>query len=261
MKLLMSVLAVLWGCQVWAWGPEGHMIVAQLAENQLTTSAKAKVQKLLQGQSLASVSNWADSIKGQAEWAMTKSWHFVDVPDGGSYEEVPHAEEGDVIVAITSMITTLKKPGASPQDQQNALKFLIHFVGDIHQPLHVGRPSDRGGNDIKVVFEGRNQNLHSLWDSGLISISHMDYVQYTQYLESLRAWGLAPAPYDLKEVPFSTIISEDMNAREAIYNFGSHGNGPIVLNRDYLTRNQTVLNTHLLKGGKRLAAILNQIYQ
>ena len=261
MKLLLSFLLLATGIQAWAWGPDGHMIVAQIAENQLTPTVKTKVQKILAGQSMASVSTWADSIKGQAEWAMTKPWHFVDVPDGASYENIPHSEDGDVIVAITNMISVLKKSSSATQDQQNALKFLIHFVGDIHQPLHVGRPSDRGGNDVKVVFEGRSQNLHALWDTGLFSISHMDYIQDTQYLESLRAWGLAPAPYDIKEIPFSAIITENMGARDQIYSFKPSGAGPVVLDRQYLTRNQAVLNSHLLKGGKRLAAILNQIYQ
>ncbi len=241
---------------VWAWGPEGHMVVAQIAENQLTETAKKNVAKLLPGQTLASVANWADSIKGQSEWAHTKPWHYADVPDGENYDSITHSPEGDVITAITQMINVLKDQRASETDKQNALKFIVHFVGDIHQPLHVGRPDDHGGNSIKVTFEGLNTNLHQLWDSGMITKQQMDYVQYTHYLET---HGFMAPSTEIPEIPFRQIVTEDMAARKQMYDF--KGSNNVVLDASYMNANLDTMNSRLLLGGKRLAGILNSVFK
>lgn len=241
--------------QSWAWGPQGHMVVAQIAENNLTPSAKAAIKKILNNQSLASVANWADTVKSKGEWAHTKSWHFVDIEDGDDYTTAEHNHEGDVIGAITDMVKALSQRNIDPVSKENALKFIVHFVGDIHQPLHVGRPEDRGGNDISITFEGRNSNLHALWDSLMLSKSPLDYKAYADWLESGK--GFVP-PYDLPAFSFSTIISEDMEARTAIYNF-SITNGPIQVSNAYYKRNVDLMNRQLLTGGKRLATLINSI--
>lgn len=242
-----------------AWGPEGHMIVAQIAQDQLTPNALKATQKILNNQDLAEVSNWADSIKGKPEWQHTKPWHFVDIPDGEDYGTTEHSEDGNIISAVTDMVAILKSSASSAQDKQNALKFIVHFMGDIHQPLHVGRPEDRGGNDIRVVFLGRNMNLHSLWDSGMIGQQRMDYMKYARYLQGQSTFT---APYDLPEVSFSKIVEEDMGCRKEIYNFKPvDDNGPIRLEESYLKRNLETMNERLLTGGKRLATMLNLIFK
>jgi hypothetical protein len=241
-----------------AWGPEGHMIVAQIAQDQLTPKALKQTQAILNGQELPAVANWADSIKSKPEWQHSKPWHFIDIPDGGDYETAEHSENGNVVTAITDMVKVLKTTTSTAEEKANALKFLVHFVGDMHQPLHVGRPDDVGGNSIKVVFMGRNMNLHSLWDSGMISQQNMDYMKYARFLQGK---SLFTAPYDLPEISFSKIIEEDMGSRKDIYNFKPVDNGPIQLEESYLKRNLETMNERLLTGGKRLATMLNMIYK
>jgi hypothetical protein len=260
MKSIITLsLALLCLQNVYAWGPEGHMIVGKIAEEQLSPAAKLAVSKLLPGTNLAAVSTWADQIKDQPAWVQTKPWHFIDVADGRSYESITHAPEGDVITAIDQYSAVLKDSTSSTLDRQNALKFLVHFVGDIHQPLHVGRPNDHGGNMIKVLFEGRKTNLHQLWDSGMILQQNMDYVQYAHYLQTH-----GPASFkkftEVVEIPYKQIITDDMAARAEMYKFAKALNGTVTLDAAYMNRNITTMNTQLLQGGKRLAALLNSIF-
>lgn len=258
MRRVFALLIVIITSQAWAWGPQGHMVVAQVAENNLSPTAKSAVRKLLQNQSLAEVANWADFIKSKKEWAHTKPWHFVTIEDGEDYSTSEHNHEGDVVGAITEMVEILKRRDSSAVSKENALKFIVHFVGDIHQPLHVGRGDDRGGNDIRINFEGRNSNLHALWDTLMIMKSPLDYIAYARWLESEKAFS---PPYDLPSFTFSTIISEDMEARSAIYNFSPTMEGPIRVTDAYYKRNLALMNRQLLSGGKRLAALLNSLFK
>lgn len=243
---------------VYAWGPVGHMIVGQIAEDQLTIKAKKAIDQLLEGRSLADVSNWADTIKGRPEWAKTKPWHFVDIPDGQTYDSIPHSHDGDIISALNEMVSTVKTSGpAELINKQQALMFIIHFMGDIHQPLHVGRPDDQGGNTISLMFENRKMNLHSLWDSGMITIQQMDYLTYAR---TLQARNFLYAPIEASEIPFDTIVNENMSVRKQIYMFDTVPNAPIILNQAYFKRNVDVMNAQLLSGGKRLADLLNKLF-
>lgn len=257
MKRFALILLVLIAQNSWAWGPQGHMVVAQVADNNLTPAAKKAVAKHLSNQTLADVANWADSIKSNAEWVHTKPWHFLDLADGEDYATVEHSHDGDVVEAITEMVKSLKDQRTTPVEKSNALKFLVHFMGDIHQPLHIGRPDDRGGNDFKVVFEGRKTNLHTLWDSLMIMKSPMDHIAYAKYLETN---GFMVAPYDIPELAFSQIIAECMTARTAVYDFKDMAT-PVVLDAGYYNKNVALMNHQLLSGGKRLASLLNSIFK
>ncbi|MGE3608253.1 MAG: S1/P1 nuclease [Bacteriovoracaceae bacterium] len=240
-----------------AWGPEGHMIVGEIAENQLTPAAKKAVAKLLGSSSLAEVSTWADSIKGDKQWAKTKPWHYIDVDDHETFESIHHAPEGDVVTAITAMVSTLQSKTASTSDKQNALKFLVHFMGDIHQPLHVGRPDDHGGNTIKVTLDNWPMSLHQLWDSGMITKQNLDYKQYTHYLETM---GSATQKGLIYQIPFKDMINESLKARPAVYDFGSSSAEQVTLPKNYLAQNVPLMNSRLYLGGKRLAELLNSIF-
>ncbi|MGH6753423.1 MAG: S1/P1 nuclease, partial [Bradyrhizobium sp.] len=146
-----------------AWGPDGHAIIAIIAENRLTPEARQTVKAMLDDASLASVSNWADEIRPLRR--ETSRWHYVNFADG-SKDYIPSRDcqlvpgQGDcILAAIDRAIVDLNKDGGSV----DALKFLVHFVGDVHQPFHaVG--FERGGNGIRVVAFGNRTNLHSVWD-------------------------------------------------------------------------------------------------
>ncbi len=253
MKTLFLFLA--FSTQALAWGPVGHQVVGEIAQRHLTPKAKLLIARLIPNQTLADVSNWADVIKGQSEWSHTKPWHFVDIADGETYDTAEHSHEGDAIGAITDMVKTLKASNTDLVSKQNSLKFLVHFVGDLHQPLHVGRPEDRGGNDVRVILNGKTMNLHAVWDSGILATQGMDYMAYAARLDSQKA------VYDLPEIVFSQIISENMGYRPDIYRFRVLiDNVPVVLDPAYVQRNLSIMNNRLLTGGKRLAEMLNKIF-
>jgi hypothetical protein len=219
---------------------------------------KKAVKELLKGESLSNVANWADYVKSESEWSHTKSWHFVNIPDGEDYSSSDHSHDGDVVGAITEMVAVLVKKGTDPVAKENALKFIVHFVGDLHQPLHAGRPDDRGGNDVRITFEGKNSNLHALWDTLMIVKSPLGHVEYANWLEHGKAFS---PPYDLPAFAFSTIIAEDMDARKEIYNFAPSTDGTIRVTTEYYKRNVDLMNRQLLSGGKRLATLLNHTFR
>ncbi len=258
MKLILCAAVLFLSQKAFSWGPQGHSVVAQVAENNLTPNAKASVRRILQNASLVDVANWADTIRNDPQWNHTSTWHYVTIEDGDNYSNSEHAHEGDVVSAITEMVKILKDQKSPASDKQNALKFIVHFVGDVHQPLHVGRGDDRGGNEIRLTFEGKTSNLHALWDTLMIRKVAMDTAQYATYLESQ---SLAPEPYDLAALKFSQIIRECMDARNQVYDFRGLVDGPIKLEAAYFNKNLSLMNQQLLSGGKRLAALLNEIYK
>src|ERR1043165_8231064 len=144
-----ALLVFLFCC---AWGATGHKVVAQIAYDHLTPKAKAGVDTLLAGSTLAEFSVWPDQIKNDPAWAWTKPWHYVNTPEGatGFKMERDCPDEGCVVRGIQRYEAELKDTAKSLEDRQRALKFLAHYVGDIHQPLHVGHAKDKGGNGIEV---------------------------------------------------------------------------------------------------------------
>ena len=165
-------LVVFWlaATPVWGWGVAGHSIVARLAAARLTPSASAQVASLLgPGVTLASISSWADQIRNSRQ--ETGPWHYIDIqitdPHLNMKRDCP---EGNCVLAkLEEFERVLKDKNADPQKRKEALLFVVHFIGDMHQPLHCADNHDKGGNDVKLTFNGRPTNLHSVWDTGLIS--------------------------------------------------------------------------------------------
>jgi nuclease S1 len=152
-----------------AWGPEGHSLVARIAETQLTPAVRARVLEILgPGKTLASVASWADEVRRSRP--ETAAWHYIDIPiEHARLDMERDCAKGDCIVSTISRLRqVLRDPATASQQRTEALMFLIHFVGDMHQPLHCSDHHDRGGNGVQVQFQGRQTNLHSLWDSGLL---------------------------------------------------------------------------------------------
>jgi hypothetical protein len=164
------VVAVIAGClPTFAWGPEGHSLVARIAEAQLTPVARARVAAILGPDStMASIASWADQVR-QAR-APTAPWHYIDIPiDQPHLDMARDCPKGDCVLAkIEDFRKALNDPAIAPATLREDLMFLIHFTGDMHQPLHCSDNKDKGGNDVHVEFAGRQSNLHSLWDSGLL---------------------------------------------------------------------------------------------
>jgi S1/P1 Nuclease len=167
-----TILGV-WLCfavPAYSWGPEGHALVARLAAAHLTPEAAARVKEILgPDQTLASVSSWADQVRRTR--AETGPWHYIDIPiDKPHLDMVRDCPKGDCVIAkIEDFKKLLADPATAPEKRKEALMFIVHFVGDMHQPLHCSNNKDKGGNEVKTEFAGRPGNLHSVWDSGLLS--------------------------------------------------------------------------------------------
>jgi len=153
-----------------AWGPEGHRIIGELAAKLLTPAARSRVAVILEpGNTLASVSNWADDVR--QERPETAPWHYIDIPiRKPSLNMARDCPKRDCVIAkIEDFQQILQDSSGTTQSQREALMFLTHFIEDLHQPLHCSDNKDRGGNDVAVEFLGVPTNLHSLWDSGLVA--------------------------------------------------------------------------------------------
>lgn len=247
-----------------SWGFIGHKIVAQLAENKLTNTAKEKIKYLLPDISLADVSSWADIVRNDPEFAFTKPWHFINIADNVPYSFENRNPDGDIIDGLQRYVATLKSKFSTQEEKVEALKFVIHFIGDLHQPLHVGRAEDRGGNSIKIKFVGRSMNLHSLWDSGMIDYQSISYADYARNLEQTPRYfkNISYEDYDLEELSLSEIIKEDTSVRKQIYDFKNRNvNEEIILTEEYYKKNLTLLNNRLYLAGSRLALILNSVFK
>lgn len=245
-----------------AWGATGHKIVAQIAYDHLTPKARAEVDKLLAGSSLAEFSVWADQIKSDPKWAWSKPWHFADMePDAKSFS-MDHdcPANGCVVKGIQKYTAVLASGSAKQEEKVEALKFLVHFVGDIHQPLHVGNKSDKGGNGIEVQLFSRKTNLHSVWDDGIIKRRGMDFEVYTRKLEE----GLTPEKRKVFVAVMDPIAwateSHDLAQKDAYRSKGQHIKSGDTLGDEYCDHSQPIVDEQLTKAGLRLAAMLNKIY-
>lgn len=170
---LASLLLLLVMCaDALAWGSEGHRIIADIAEQYLEPATARQVRDLLaveNATTLAEVSNWADEIRPQRR--ETAPWHFVDIPlQASGYDASRDCPRGACVVAqIDRFVAELRDQHLPPRQRLEALKFVVHFIGDVHQPLHASDNNDRGGNNVKVLFDGRATNLHAVWDTWLLA--------------------------------------------------------------------------------------------
>ena len=169
MRPLGSLVLVVYSLPGFAWGPEGHRLVARMAQEMLTPEAAARVDSTLApGESIASLASWADEVRKTRK--ETEPWHFIDIPidSGGLNMQRDCLAAGCVLSKISDFRRQWRDPHLSPAARREALLFLVHFVGDMHQPLHCANNQDRGGNDVTVKFAGASMNLHHLWDSALL---------------------------------------------------------------------------------------------
>jgi len=183
-----------------AWGQTGHRVIGEIADDRISGRTKAEIDLLLVGEDLAEVSTWADEERSNpTEFWQEKagSWHYVTVPVGSTYAETAPPTEGDAITALKQFTETLRDPDAEPDQRRLALHFIVHIVGDLHQPLHAGNGTDRGGNDELVQWYGQDTNLHAVWDTHIIDNQKLSYIEYSKWLarQIARPRGLGPGKH------------------------------------------------------------------
>lgn len=253
-----------------AWGKTGHRVVAAIADAELSGLARAHIQEILgPGESLDEAANWPDEMRSDPSifWQKTATpWHYVTL-NGTAYDHAP--PEGDALEALVRFTRILQNPNASLADKQLALRFVVHLVGDLHQPLHVGKCCDQGGNDVKVAFFGKSTNLHAVWDSSLVDEEQLSFTELAAKLErhistrEIIAWSNS-TPRDW--------ISESAEIRDRIYpvacpKTGTHAEGRSDKDADvpdlsysYVHQFTPVMEQRLSQAGVRLAAYLNAVF-
>lgn len=237
------------------WGQKGHDIVAFIAQNNLTPKTEAAIDSLLDGYSVVYWANWLDNASHTQDYAYSKTWHYKNIDAGKTFENAPKIKEGNIVDALYDQIAIVSDSLTSKDDKALALKMIIHFLGDIHQPLHMGHASDRGGNYHNIKWFKGGTNLHTVWDTNLPEAAHawshtewqreIDRVSDEQRIQILQggtpdSWGAET--YEIcKEVYHSTPIG-------------------INVEYDYIAKWTPTVEMQLEKGGLRLADLLNSIF-
>jgi hypothetical protein len=167
-----------------AWGREGHEIIVIVAEHYMRPTTAARMQELLAPETPEEASAWADEYRH--DHRETGPWHYIDIPLADSRVDLAReCRNGDCVIAKTGQfLAVLKDPKADKDAKAQALKFVIHFVGDMHQPLHDEDNGDKGGNTRYVIFEGHPDNLHWVWDTGLLQRISRNPAAFAAQLES-----------------------------------------------------------------------------
>jgi hypothetical protein len=253
------LVTLLWPALALAWGPEGHRIVGELAQRQLDAKARAAVAELLQGEAeptLAGVANWADQLRDSDAdlYARTSRWHYVNFRSGDC-DYVPARDCRDdncVIAEINDQLKVLGDRSLPRMQRLQALKFVVHFIGDVHQPFHAGGHDDRGGNDFQISYHGQGTNLHSVWDSLI--------VQHQAPSPAVYAERLAGTPVAAADVRVDAGAAQRW-AEESCRSISAGSLYPPTHTIDdaYLDAHRALANQRLRLAGARLAAELNAV--
>ena len=255
-KIILTALLYL-PLQSMAWGTLGHRISGQIAESYLTPRARAAVKAILGNESIAMASNWADFIKSDPDYSYLSPWHYIDFDKQYTYPEMQAylaADNNmDAYTKLQFLIGELKKKNISKTNKLLYLRMLIHITEDVHQPLHIGHAEDKGGNDIKVSWFASQTNLHSVWDSQLIDFQQLSYTEYAAAINHA-----SPAEItEWQKSPVSMWIFESSQIADKIYTEVKQGD---TLSYKYNFSHINMLNQQLLKGGIRLAGLLNELF-
>ncbi|WP_295935461.1 S1/P1 nuclease [uncultured Alistipes sp.] len=254
-KLLVLLLCILFAHNAFGWGQKGHDATAYIAECHLTTDAAQKIDKILGGHSLVYYANWLDNASHTPEYAYTKTWHYLNIDEGQELETMSRHPKGDVLSAVETIMTELKAGGLAPEEETLRVKMLIHLVGDMHCPMHLGRAVDYGGNKVPVLMFDRATNLHSVWDSSIPEAAHK--WSYTEWQSQVDRLTDVEEDAIVKGTPKDWALETQAICAE-IYDFTPEGTK---ISYDYIAKYTPVVEQQFVRGGIRLAKLLNEIYQ
>jgi hypothetical protein len=270
--LLLSALLI--SVNAFAWGPTGHRTVGEVAQRNLSTKAELEIFKILKGKTLARVATWPDEIKSEpGKYKYTFYWHYTEWPQDAKEPDETH-NSGKLMTALSERLKVLKDPAASAEDKEFSLTFLVHIMGDLHQPLHVGNGLDNGGNNCKVSFQGKAMNLHALWDDGMIDFNKLSFTELAGFVSQgktaedraniLKGSFLDWAQESKNILP--SIYPENVKAPKdpmstLVYCQKGVGDADVPkLGYDYSYKFMPIVERRLYEAGLRLASILNQTF-
>jgi len=236
------------------WGYEGHQVIALIAMKYMTADAQARAGDLLDGSAIDAVANWADDYRH--DYRETGPWHYIDIPLADSKIDLAReCPDGDCVIAKTQQfLAVLKDPKADKDAKAQALRFVIHFVGDLHQPLHDEDNGDKGGNTRYVVFERHPDNLHWIWDTGLLEHINRNPAAFAAELES------RITPQDLAEWQKGSIedwVMEGHRLAQTVAYGDLSNENPSPITPEYERQVVSVIELQLEKASVRLAHLLN----
>ncbi|MGY6649336.1 S1/P1 nuclease [Wenyingzhuangia sp. IMCC45574] len=236
------------------WGQTGHRTVGEIAKEHISKKTTKKIKALLKGESLAFVSTYADEIRSDKKFKHYGPWHYVNLVGNKKYKQDSINPKGDVVQAIKTCVLKIRDKQTSQEDKAFHLRMLVHFVGDLHMPLHVGNKKDYGGNKIKVKWFGEKTNLHSVWDTKMIESYNMSYVELSNNTKEL-------SKKEFKDLQKGSLLSWTKESRELalkVYKTAKEGD---YLSYKYMYYNFPVAREQLQKGGIRLAKILDEVFK
>ncbi|MES2604181.1 MAG: S1/P1 nuclease [Pseudomonadota bacterium] len=264
-----------------AWGTKGHRIIGMLAQDRLTATAETQVTALLEGSDLATAATWADEMRSSQDnaafWSdYAATWHYVNIPAGSDYLSSPKDPHGDALLAIATFSAILLEEPLPPGGVEDglklyfgnfdpraievkrfALKFLVHILGDLQQPLHSGYAEDRGGNSVQLEWQGKSTNLHSLWDTRLLQYNDVDEATYARRLRLRIERIPASEVRNYERADVEVWLQESTRNLERMY---AQLPGPALSDNDYAARFVPTVELQLVKGGLRTAWFLNGIF-
>ncbi|HEU5291713.1 MAG TPA: S1/P1 nuclease [Cyclobacteriaceae bacterium] len=249
-KYLLIIVISSLSLSAMGWGATGHRVTGYIADKHLSKKARQAMERILGQQSLAMASTWMDDVKSDSTYDKYEDWHWVTIEDNETYDQTKKNPKGDLIYALEKIISELKSKKLSPKEETERVKMLIHLIGDLHQPLHVGR-ADRGGNDVKVTWFGGNSNLHRVWDSDMIDGTRLSY---TELAESL----YKPTAAEVKAWQSNSVrdwAKESIALRKQVYDIGDGK-----LGYQYQYKYFNIARDRMAQAGVRLAGLLNAIY-
>ncbi len=241
-----------------AWGLLGHRIVGEVADQYINAKTRKAIQQILGTESMAMSANWADFIKSDTSYNYLSSWHYVNLPADLSkttlFSFLEEEKGPNIYNKLNEMIAVLKNAKSTAVQKKLALRMVIHLVGDLHQPMHTARKEDLGGNRVFLTWFGDKTNLHGVWDEKLIDFQQLSYTEYTKAINhpstaEFTTWQKA----SLKEC-----VLESYEICNQIYATGIKNDDKLSYKYNFTWIG--VVNQQLLKGGVRLAKILNDIY-
>jgi len=235
------------------WGPTGHRAIGKIAEKHLSKRTQKMINKILKGKSLAFVSTFGDEIKSDKKYSTFYTWHYINMSLDANYGDEKINPKGDLVTGINTCIAILKNDNSTEEDKVFYLKLLVHLVGDLHQPLHIGRKEDKGGNTIQVEWFGKGTNLHRVWDENMIEQWNMSYLELANNADCL-------SKAQVKVIQQGTVIdwvNEIHKLSKLVYASAKTGEN---LRYRYSYDHFGTVRTQLQKSGIRLAKILNEIF-
>lgn len=251
-KFTLLVLFALQPLLSHAWGREGHQIIAGIAEDLLSPNAKKNLQLCLGATTIGQASTWMDEQRGDHDYDHMKPWHYINIEKGRQYDP---ASEDNIIWALNKVFGELQhREKLSIEQARTDAMVLIHLMGDLQQPLHVGYGSDKGGNTLQVQFGGKGTNLHHVWDSDIIGSEGITKASVMKTGTSITSADMEHLP--VKAGDFVTYMNENRALLDGIYNFNGHK-----LPDDYGSKNKSMVESQLRNGGIRLAAVLDYLFR